>query len=438
MGEPSVLREFSRYVSFSVIGMICISIYVLADTYFIALALGPDGLTALNISIAAFSIVHGFGLMIGIGGATRFAIQKSRGENTDATFTHVLLTGAALAAIFVITGLFFTGRIAAAFGADDQILPLALPYMRTIFLFSPVMILVNILSAFIRNDQNPKLAMAGMVIISFANTVFDYIFLFPLNMGMFGAALATGLSYILCLFVLLTHFLSGKSRFKPVRCKLRREEVTGSIFLGSSALINELAFAVSLITFNLVILRIAGNVGVAAFGIVANIAILVISAYTGVAQGIQPLISKGHGSGNTKLVSLTLQYAIVLVVGIAVAIYAIAYLSTPAIIALFNSEGNVNLARLAEPGMRIYFVGLIFAGVNFVVAAFFSALGNARVAVAISVLRSSAVNIPMVIALGLSFGMSGVWHSFIATELIVCVISAIFLIRVKRQLKVEN
>ncbi|MDR0460347.1 MAG: MATE family efflux transporter [Nitrososphaerota archaeon] len=342
-------------------------------------------------------------------------------------FTHSLIAGMLIALLFVAIGIFFTTPLAKALGADFTILPLASVYIRTILCFAPVFVLNNILIAFIRNDNNPKLAMAGMITASFSNIVLDYLFIFPLSMGMFGAALATGLAFTLSITVLSTHFWTKNNKFSLHKCGIKIKEMTHMFSLGSSALVNELAFAVSLITFNLVILKIAGNIGVAAFGIVANIALIVICIFTGVAQGIQPLISKGHGSGVNTLVNHTLKYAIITVVTIALVIYGLAFFNTAIFVYAFNSNADAALAFLATNGIQLYFVGLIFAGINFVVAAYFSAIGNAKTAVIISLLRSCVISIPLVIILGTVLKMNGIWLSFIFTELITSAISAAFL-----------
>jgi len=436
MTKKTVFKEFIKYVGLSVVAMVSVSIYILTDTWFISRALGTNGLTALNISIAIFAIIHSFGLMIGIGGATHYSIQKSKGENAGKVFTHALIHGSLFAIIFVIIGIFLTPQVAQLLGAEGEILPMAVSYMRTLLLFSPVFIANNILVAFVRNDNNPKLAMAGMVTASIANIILDYIFLFPMDMGMFGAALATCLAFTLSLIIVSSHFWTKNNQLKLHKCKIKIKEILTIDSLGSSALINELAFAVSLIAFNLVILGIEGNIGVAAFSVIANIAIIVIALFTGVAQGIQPLISKGQGTGDRVLVNQTLKYALITASAIAVLAYGIIYFNTDTIVSMFNSESDATFAYLATHGLRIYFIGLLFAGINFVASAYFSAVGNAKEAVVISILRSCVINIPLVIILGTIFAINGVWSAFITTELIVASISAVLLyINFKRSLQ---
>jgi putative MATE family efflux protein len=433
--KKAIFREYVKYVSLSVVAMLSVSIYVLADTWFISVALGADGLTALNISIAVFSIVHSFGLMIGIGGATHYAIKKSKDENSDKVFTHAIVHGLLISLVFVAVGIFWTPYVAQLFGAEGEILPMAVSYMRTILLFSPIITVNNILIVFVRNDNNPNLSMAAMVVASLSNIIFDYIFLFPLDLGMFGAGLATGLAFTLSLIVVSTHFLTKKNQLRLRKCKIKVKELLKIDSLGSSTLINELAFAVSLVVFNLVILSIQGNIGVAAFSIVANIAILLISTFTGVAQGIQPLVSRGHGTNDKFLINLTLKYAMITVVAIGLVIYAVTFFHARFMALAFNYESNEFLTYLTETGLRIYFIGLIFAGINFIASAFFSAIDRAREAVVISLLRSLVINVPMVIALGFLFEMVGVWSAFVATEFIVAIVSCALLFFRFRRIK---
>jgi len=425
MIKKPILREYSKYVSLNVLGMICLSCYIIVDTFFISKALGATGLAALNFSIAVFSILQGFGLMVGIGGATRFAVLKSKDKHdmANSIFTHSLIAGLFFTVLFVVIGLFLTVPVSKMLGADSTTLPLTEIYIRTILLFAPFFFLNNILVAFIRNDNNPKLAMAGMVTGSFSNIALDYIFLFPLRMGMFGAALATGLSLVLSVCVLSLHFWRKQNRFTLCKCKIQIKRIKNLLLLGSSAFVGELSFAISLITFNLVILGIAGNIGVAAYGVVANIALIAITIFTGVAQGIQPLVSREYGSGDFLQIKKVVKYTMIVVFSISLLIYCLIYLFSDFIVSVFNSEANYILASFATDGLKIFFTGIIFAGMNIVAAALFSAITNAKAGLLISTLRSCVLLIPMVIILSMTMQMTGVWLSFVITELIVCILS---------------
>jgi len=276
--EKGIFRKFIKYVSLNIIGMMGLSCYILADTFFIAKVLGASGIAALNFSISVYSLLHGVGIMIAIGGATRYSILKSQGSNQKANtvFSICLKLGIILGLVFALMGIFGSTSLALVLGADISTLPLTKTYLTTILCFAPFFIINNILLAFVRSDNNPKLSMVAMLIGSFSNIILDYIFMFPLKMGMFGAAFATCLAPIICIGILLMHFVRKKNSFKYISNKITFTHAWDIITLGISGFINEISSAVVLITFNLVILKLKGNLGVAAYGIIANIVCMLI------------------------------------------------------------------------------------------------------------------------------------------------------------------
>lgn len=427
-----VKSNFIKYVSLNVIGMIGVSCYILADTFFIAKALGTAGLASINLSISIFSIMQGMGLMIGIGGATDFSIRKQLDKDqSNKSFMQSIYFGAFVSIIFIIIAMFFTVPLSRLLGADKTTLPLTKTYLTTVLSFAPFFILNNILLAFIRNDHNPKLSMIAMIVSSLANIVLDYIFMFPFSMGMFGAAFATGLSPIISLGILSTHFISKKQSFHLIRCKVQVERILRIMSLGFSSFIGELASAISLITFNLIILKIEGNTGVAAYGIIANIALVATAIFVGIAQGLQPLASDYYSKGSFRSVNRILRYAIMSALMFSVVIYGTIFIFANPIVSLFNSENNIQLNLLAVEGVKLYFIGYLFAGINIVAAAFLSATSNAKEAMVISILRSCMILIPSVLIFSILFDMTGVWSSFVITELLVFVLTMIFLNRRK-------
>lgn len=421
--------DFTRYVSLNVAGMIGMSCYILADTFFVAKALGAIGLAALNFSIAVFSLMQGFGLMLGIGGATDFSIHAQERDHDDdhSSFVHVLVLGGIVALIFLLIAAFFTAPLGQLLGADEITLPLTRTYLTVVLSFAPFFILNNILLAFVRNDKNPKLSMTAMLVSSLSNIVLDYFFMFPLNMGMAGAALATGLSPVISICILSAHFVRKKHSFHLRKCAFRLKSALRIISLGISAFIGELASAISLIVFNLIILCLAGNTGVAAYGVVANIALIATAIFVGISQGIQPLASKYFAKGDIPAVRFILRRALGLSLLLSAGLYALVFFFAGPIVSIFNSEGNAALAALAERGIRLYFPGYLFAGLNIVAAAFLSATTHATQGMLVALFRSCIVLVPLVFLLSALFGMPGVWLSFPVTELAVFGCTAVFL-----------
>ncbi|MEG0393004.1 MAG: MATE family efflux transporter, partial [Anaerovoracaceae bacterium] len=171
MEEMTTKGNFAKYVSLSVMGMLGLSCYILADTFFVARGVGATGLTALNLAIPIYSFMNGVGLMIGMGGGTRFALTGNKG-----VFTQALYYGGLAAVFFLVLGIFGSKFLAVLLGGDGETLDYTVTYLRTILAFSPMFLLNNILLCFVRNDGNPKLSMTAMLVGSGANVVLDYIF----------------------------------------------------------------------------------------------------------------------------------------------------------------------------------------------------------------------------------------------------------------------
>ena len=215
MREKTLLKEFFRYVSQNVLGMIGLSCYILADTFFIARGLGTKGLTALNLAIPVYSFVNGCGLMLGMGGATKYSIFRGKKEDKKGNqiFFHAVAFALVFAAVFMLTGIFLSDRLALVLGADREVFDMTRVYLRVILLFSPAFIFNDIFVCFVRNDGNPKLSMIAMLLGSFSNIILDYIFIFPLNLGILGAVLATGFAPVISMCILSKHLRSEDCHF---------------------------------------------------------------------------------------------------------------------------------------------------------------------------------------------------------------------------------
>jgi Na+-driven multidrug efflux pump len=430
MNSLQIRREFIKYAMLGTLGMIGLSCYILADTFFIANGVGADGLTALNFAIPIFSFMQGVGLMIGMGGATRFSISKS-----GTVFTHAFIFAVFASVLFLAAGLFFSRPLAAWLGADTQLLTLTAVYLKTFLCFAPMFMLNNLVICFVRNDGCPRLAMTAMLTGSFSNIVLDYILVFPCSLGMFGAALATGLAPVISLIILSSHFLRHKNTFGLCRLRPQLKPLGDIAALGMSSLINEVSSGIVVIVFNALILRISGNLGIAAYGIVVNIALVIISIFTGISQGIQPLISRLYGDGALAGTRRVLLYGILTAVGIALVIYGVTFLFTEPIVSAFNRDNNSILAQLAVSGVHIYFTAFAPMGVNILSATYFSAIDQPRNAFVLSILRGLLLIIPMAVLMSRLFGMTGIWLTITVTESLVLILSAVLLLRVRHTVK---
>lgn len=420
--SKEILRKFFHYVSANIISMIGLSLYILVDTYFISKGLGANGLTALNLAVPVYNIVNGMGLLISIGGAAIFIQFHATGENEKAqnVFSHTLVIGLILGLIFAAIGLFFSAPLVRLLGADESIFPMANIYLKVIMLFAPAFILNDILSAITKNDEAPTLAMYGMLLGALFNIIFDYIFIFILHLGMLGAVLATGGAPFVGIILLSSRILSSKSSitFSMKDFHFQPHILARISSLGLSSFINEVAGGLVMIVFNFLILDLAGNIGVAAYGVIGNIYLVVVAIFTGLAQGVQPLTGQYFARKEKKHLDSLLKLTLLTGLVLSILLYGICFFFAEPIVSIFNAEGSALLSSLAIPGMKLYFLAIPFMGLNIILSMYFVSIGSAMPSQIITLLRGVLILIPSAIFMAMAFQMTGVWLSLTLTEVL--------------------
>lgn len=420
MREISCFRDFCRYTALSVLGMLGVSCYILVDTFFVSKGMGADGLTALNLAIPIYNFIHGTGLMLGMGGATGFSVcrNQNRKEEANNIYTNTIYLAVLFSAVFAVLGLFLSRQTAHVLGADGVVLEMTGIYLRWLLIFAPIFILNDILLCFVRNDDGPQLSMLAMLIGSLANIVLDYIFIFIMGKGIFGAVFATGLSALISIIMMLPHWLKRKNTFHLIRTKLRADIVLRDFALGFPSLISQVSAGIVIIVFNEIILNLEGNTGVAAYGVIANISLVIVAVYTGIAEGVQPLISRFYAVGNDRHIRDVLRYAVITMLIISGIVYLFIFIFAQTTAAVFNSENNADLQRLAVTGLKLYFTSNIFVGYNIILAIFFTSIERALPAQILSILRGLILIIPIAFIMSAIWGMTGVWLAYPLTELL--------------------
>lgn len=430
MNHSAIFRDFFKYVSLNISGQIAYSCYTLADTFFISASLGTNGLAALNLAFPVFCFINGTGLMIGMGGGTNYSILKSREEHDSANkiFTNAVYLVILFSIFFVSLGLFLSDKIVRWLGADETIFSMTNTYLQIMLLFAPAFLTNNLLQCFVRNDGNPSISMAAMITGSVSNVLLDYIFIFPLKMGIFGAILATSLAPIISITVLSLCLMRRKRQFRLTRCIATGKRTAGILSSGVPSFVTEASSGIVMLVFNFIILGLEGNVGVAAYSVVVVISLVAVAMYTGLSQGVQPIISRNHGLKNTMAVKTLLRYGLITMVLLSVIIYAIIFSCDSSIASVFNSEQNEDLQSMAIMGLKLYFTACPFVGFNIVLAIYFTSTERPRPAHIISLLRGFFVIIPAAFLLSALLGMTGVWCAFPITECIVSAVGVLFYI----------
>lgn len=436
MNTEKLLNEkegklFAKYTIPSIIAMFGLALYILADTYFIANGIGAVALASLNIVLPVFSLIFALAGLVGIGGATLLSIYRGKGEyhKANRVFSMSMLNAFILSIIFFVLGVFFTEEIARLIGATDITFDYIITYLKVILILSPLMIFNNIIVSFIRNDGKPNLAMIAMVTGTLLNIVLDYIFIYILNLGMFGAALATAGSPTLSLCIVSSHFIRKNNTFKLERFKYSFNMLIKTIECGISSFVAEISGGVVIFLFNFVILKISGELGVAAYGIIANIALVCTAIFNGLAQGMQPIISINFGAEKKSRVRRIFLLGIISALVIGVMFYIIGITFPNQIASLFNRKNDMELLRITITGIKIYFIALIFIGINIITIVFYQSILKAKQSFILSILRGLVLIIVLLFILSSIFGIIGVWLVVPLTEAIIFIICSILTIR---------
>ena len=417
--EKNYLSNFAKYISANMIGTLGLSLYIFADTYFMAYYAGHLGLTALNIAIPLYGILLGLGYLFGTGGGINFSYlaakkdYKKANEYFSVSISYAVLSGIILS----IIGILFSKNISWALGANEESLAMTNTYIKTLLAFSTFFIPSTAIMTFLRYDDNPNLAMIALLFSSLFNIVFDYIFMECFKLSVFGAALATGLSPIVSILISLAHFFKKDKILKFEKVSFKVKKLLEVIKLGTSSFIYEMSQGLVTLSFNYLILGISGNIGIAAYGIITNIGGIVMSIFNGLQQGMQPLISSAHGRKDTFGERKYFKYGIIFAAILSLTVYFGSILNIDSLISIFNSQNLKILYDLAKPGIILYFLGFLPHGLNISLIAYKNAINNPRLSFILSIARGTIFSLLFAFVLSHHFAMTGIWLSFPLAEI---------------------
>ena len=432
----SVNKVYLKYLIPTLLGMLSNSIYCIVDIYFVSAGSGSQGLAAMNICMPVFTILSCVGLLFGVGGATIMSISQGSGDmNTrNKAFSVSVFMMLIVGLLFTVFGLLFRREFSYLLGSDDQLLPLVLEYLTPVMCSALPFVLMYSLSVLLRADNNPKLAMSALMVGNISNIILDYVFVSVFHMGIFGASVATSIAPVLSLIVASFHFILRKN---TVHFKLRSfdPKVIGRILsVGIGSGIMELSAGAIIFMFNSAILNLGGEVYLAAYAVITNIAYVFKGLLNGFAQAAQPLISTNFGSGIIKRCSKSLRVCLIYSSVFCIVCYGIITV-VPGFIVSFFSNGDTNMEAIASKGMIMYFSSLLFTGINTMLMYFFQSIEQGRKSLFLAVCKGF-----LFVTLGLwiltSFmGVEGVWYAVLFGEVLTFIIALPMVLRSVKKLK---
>lgn len=432
----SVNKVYLKYLIPTLLGMLSNSIYCIVDIYFVSAGSGSQGLAAMNICMPVFTILSCVGLLFGVGGATIMSISQGSGDmNTrNKAFSVSVFMMLIVGLLFSVFGVLFRKEFAYLLGSDDQLLPLVLEYLTPVMCSALPFVLMYSLSVLLRADNNPKLAMAALMVGNISNIILDYVFVSVFHMEIFGASVATSIAPVLSLIAASFHFILRKN---TVHFKLRSfdPKVIGRILsVGIGSGIMELSAGAIIFMFNSAILNLGGEVYLAAYAVITNIAYVFKGLLNGFAQAAQPLISTNFGSGIIKRCSKSLRVCLIYSSIFCIVCYGIITV-VPGFIVSFFSNGDTNMEAIASKGMIMYFSSLLFTGINTMLMYFFQSIEQGRKSLFLAVCKGF-----LLVTLGLwiltsLMGVEGVWYAVLFGEVLTFVIALPMVLRSVKKLK---
>lgn len=432
----SVNKVYLKYLIPTLLGMLSNSIYCIVDIYFVSAGSGSQGLAAMNICMPVFTILSCVGLLFGVGGATIMSISQGSGDmNTrNKAFSVSVFMMLIVGLMFSVFGVLFRKEFAYLLGSDDQLLPLVLEYLTPVMCSALPFVLMYSLSVLLRADNNPKLAMAALMVGNISNIILDYVFVSVFHMGIFGASVATSIAPVLSLIAASFHFILRKN---TVHFKLRSfdPKVIGRILsVGIGSGIMELSAGAIIFMFNSAILNLGGEVYLAAYAVITNIAYVFKGLLNGFAQAAQPLISTNFGSGIIKRCSKSLRVCLIYSSVFCIVCYGIITV-VPGFIVSFFSNGDTNMEAIASKGMIMYFSSLLFTGINTMLMYFFQSIEQGRKSLFLAVCKGF-----LFVTLGLwiltsLMGVEGVWYAVLFGEVLTFIIALPMVLRSVKKLK---
>ena len=396
------------------------SVFGLVDAMMVGQYHGPAGNAALAVFNPLWSIIFSLGLLAGIGGSVLFAHSRGSGdeENAQQYFTLSIICGIILSALAMLFIGLYKEPLFRLFGADDELLALAELYLKPIFFAIPCCVFSNILAASLRNDSNPALATKAVIIGGIFNAFGDYFCVFVLDMGIFGAGLATAIGQYIAMFVMLLHFAGRKNSLHLVRPRHVLRKLGRIGITGFSTAINDLAMGIISILFNRQIMAYFNSDALAVYGIITQVTAFAQCLAYGTGEAAQPIISQNFGAGQHGRIRECLGYALnsCAVMG---ALWAGAMLLFPNVLVNMFMEPTVSVAAMAPGILRAYGCSYFILPFNIFAIYYFQSVMRQNTAMIASLARGVVVCGGAIILMPLVFGPGSLWYSMLVTEIIV-------------------
>lgn len=435
--ENSISQNFKlssliRFTMPSIVMLIFMSLYSIVDGVFVSRFISTDALSAFNIIYPFINTVIGVGVMLASGGSAVIAkkLGESRSDEARQNFTLIIITGLVIGIIIGIIGYIFSDKIIYLLGSTDELYKYCRDYLMMSLIFVSSYIINLLYQILTITAGKPKVGLILTVIGGVSNMLLDYIFIVLMDMGILGAALATGMGNLIPSILGTLYFIKNKETLYFVKPKFDLDMLIKTCINGSSEMVTNLATGVTTMLFNIIMMKYLGSDGVAAMSIVLYGQFLVTAIYIGFSSGVAPVISYSYGEQNKKQTRKIIKYSAIFIAVSSISSYIIFMISASSIVEIFFSKGS-NVYDIGYNGLIIFGTSFLITGVNIFTSSMFTAFSNGKVSAIISFFRTFIFIVGGILILPKIIGVNGIWISVPLAEVLSIVISINYIYKYK-------
>ncbi len=414
--------------------MLFMSVYTMVDGIFVAQFVGTSALSAVNIVYPMLSTVIAMAVMIGTGGSAIVARQlgEGNGDLAKKNFSLFVFMAIAIGILLMVVGLLFLEPILKFLGANDAIMDYCVAYATPLLFFAPAGMLQILFQYFFVTAGKPTLGLAVIIAGGVANIVLDYIFIVPLNLGIAGAAIATGIGFSIPAVTGIIYFsVARKGTLYIGKTTPRPRVMLECCSNGSSEMVSNMSMAVTTMLFNIEMMRLLGEDGVAAITVVLYAEFFLTAVYLGYCSGVSPIISYNYGNKNAQNLRRLFKMSLGIIMVSSAIMFAVAMIFSGQLVSIFAKPGS-EVYNIALEGMRIYSFSFLLSGLNIFASALFTALSNGKISALLSFLRTFLFIAPAIIILPHFWQTTGVWMAVVIANILAIIFSAFFVLRYKK------
>lgn len=426
-------KNLIKYVVPTILSTVCFFMFTIVDGIFIGRGVGDNGLGAVNLVLPFVMIVDAIIMLVTIGGVTITAIRFGEGnvEGANETFMHSVIGTFAAAVVLCLGGVLFAGPICTFLGASGTFHQMATEYMFWYSVFIIPASLSTTFQGFCRNDGSPILVSAAVIVSTVFNIFGDWLLVFPLRMGMKGAAIATGVSQTMALLIVLTHFLpKTKGQLYFHRPKLDPSLVREIAVSGMPESISKLSSPVMTFCLNRVLINMIGDIGVNAFSIISYVASFSMAIFMGTGEGLQPLIGQNYGLRHEKDMKFYFHAGLIISFVGSILVNILLLISGRGVCMLFGADTAT--LEFTVQAMPQFAWGFSVTALNTIISTYLYSTKRSKQAITINVLRSLVINSLIIMLLPAIFGPKIIWFTFGIYELLVLAVAVFLLKRSER------